>query len=285
MMQILVFSPLYPKFSIILISCAALLPELCRGGAGGSSSSGERRDPRAGRVYFPRERNSGETSGNADHRRGGEIALQLAQLYDYMLRRLHDANLRQADEPLAEVLSLLATLTEAWDGVIEALRPPPAPGKKRGPGLAPTVRLWPWPNTPGVSEFEPEAGPGNSAARLLLGCEALGDERCESDPALLGQHGAKLLLRQTGGATGGRIPTGAEPATVFAGHGKYLGEQIASNCWDAWRILSELFASPPVRFESACRTSSLSPKSFIAPPLDWFGPLDHLQLRIQGAGG
>ena len=59
-----------------------------------------------------------------DHSRGGEIALQLARLYDYMLRRLNEANLRQTDEPLAEVLALLSTLTEAWDGVIEALRPP-----------------------------------------------------------------------------------------------------------------------------------------------------------------
>src|ERR1017187_4829744 len=45
-----------------------------------------------------------------DHERGGEISRRLAALYDYMLRRLTEANFRQSDEPLAEVLSLLATL-------------------------------------------------------------------------------------------------------------------------------------------------------------------------------
>jgi len=64
-----------------------------------------------------------------DRQQGGEIALNLARLYDYMLRRLNEANLRQADEPLSEVLNLLATLTEAWDGVIEQLRPVAPPVK------------------------------------------------------------------------------------------------------------------------------------------------------------
>jgi flagellar protein FliS len=49
--------------------------------------------------------------------RGGEIALRLADLYDYMQRRLLEANLEQADGPLAEVLGLLSTLSEAWDGI------------------------------------------------------------------------------------------------------------------------------------------------------------------------
>jgi flagellar protein FliS len=52
-----------------------------------------------------------------DCERGGEIASRLAELYDYMHRKLIEANMRQADAPLAEVLGLLATLTEAWEGV------------------------------------------------------------------------------------------------------------------------------------------------------------------------
>jgi flagellar protein FliS len=90
-----------------------------------------------------------ELAATLDHRRGGEIALQLARLYDYMLRRLNEANLRQADEPLGEVLALLATLTEAWDGVIEALRPAVTPVKETwtghrsyGPALAMAERSW-----------------------------------------------------------------------------------------------------------------------------------------------
>jgi flagellar protein FliS len=52
-----------------------------------------------------------------DHEHGGEISQRLAQLYDYMLRRLTEANFQQSDAPLAEVLGLLSTLGEAWDGL------------------------------------------------------------------------------------------------------------------------------------------------------------------------
>ena len=49
-----------------------------------------------------------------DRNAGGELAGRLGSLYDYMRRRLLEANFRQADEPLGEVLGLLATLAEAW---------------------------------------------------------------------------------------------------------------------------------------------------------------------------
>jgi flagellar protein FliS len=58
-----------------------------------------------------------------DRERGGEIGERLALLYDYMQRRLIEANCRQEDAPLAEVLSLLATLGEAWEGVQQQTRP------------------------------------------------------------------------------------------------------------------------------------------------------------------
>ena len=63
-----------------------------------------------------------------DRDRGGEIAARLAQLYDYMLGRLLEANMQQTDAPLAEVLALLATLGEAWQGVC----PPPAEAPPAG---------------------------------------------------------------------------------------------------------------------------------------------------------
>jgi len=62
-----------------------------------------------------------------DHERGGEISRRLAALYQYMLTRLHEANFQQRDEPLAEVLSLLATLAEGWEGVRPAAKPEPVP--------------------------------------------------------------------------------------------------------------------------------------------------------------
>ena len=65
-----------------------------------------------------------ELIGSLDRQRGGEIAERLAQLYDYMQRRLLDAHLQQADEPLVEVLGLLMTLGEAWAGVQAQARPP-----------------------------------------------------------------------------------------------------------------------------------------------------------------
>ncbi|MGA2038089.1 MAG: flagellar export chaperone FliS [Bryobacteraceae bacterium] len=60
-----------------------------------------------------------------DHERGGELSRRLAALYDYMLHRLTEANFRQRDEPLAEVLSLLATLAEGWEGVRPVPKPEP----------------------------------------------------------------------------------------------------------------------------------------------------------------
>src|SRR5271170_3550294 len=51
-----------------------------------------------------------ELSGSLDHARGGALSRNLVELYDYMQRRLLEANARQKAEPLAEVESLLATL-------------------------------------------------------------------------------------------------------------------------------------------------------------------------------
>ncbi len=50
-----------------------------------------------------------------------ELSGQLGGLYVYMQNRLFEANVLQADEPLAEVLSLLVTLSEAWSGAAAAL--------------------------------------------------------------------------------------------------------------------------------------------------------------------
>jgi flagellar protein FliS len=58
-----------------------------------------------------------ELERSLDFERGGEISQRLGLLYDYMQRRLIEANCRQADSPLAEVLVLLATLSEGWDGI------------------------------------------------------------------------------------------------------------------------------------------------------------------------
>jgi flagellar secretion chaperone FliS len=68
-----------------------------------------------------------ELNSVLDHARAGDISQRLAQLYDYMQRRLLEANMRQEDASLAEVLGLLVTLSEAWAGVQGGAQPPAAP--------------------------------------------------------------------------------------------------------------------------------------------------------------
>jgi flagellar secretion chaperone FliS len=49
-----------------------------------------------------------------DKRVGGELAQNLSSLYDYMVMRLVDANLKNDITVLDEVARLLTELTEAW---------------------------------------------------------------------------------------------------------------------------------------------------------------------------
>jgi flagellar secretion chaperone FliS len=58
-----------------------------------------------------------QLSGTLDHARGGALSRSLAELYDYMQRRLLEANQRQKAEPLVEVAKLLDTLLEGWDQI------------------------------------------------------------------------------------------------------------------------------------------------------------------------
>ncbi|MBZ5591175.1 MAG: flagellar export chaperone FliS [Acidobacteriia bacterium] len=76
----------------------------------------------------------GELTVSLDHDRAPEVSRRLAELYDYMQRRLLAANFEQADAPLAEVLSLLETLAEVWNQV-------PAP-KPSTTATAPIARAW-----------------------------------------------------------------------------------------------------------------------------------------------
>jgi flagellar secretion chaperone FliS len=58
-----------------------------------------------------------ELTVSLDRKAGGEYAERLADLYGYMTGQLMEANFRQREEPLTEVLGLLATLIENWEGV------------------------------------------------------------------------------------------------------------------------------------------------------------------------
>jgi flagellar secretion chaperone FliS len=77
-----------------------------------------------------------ELECSLDRERGGEISQRLAQLYDYMQRRLIEANFQQADGPLAEVLSLLSTLAEGWEGIKRSAQPEAASGSAWAPAAS-----------------------------------------------------------------------------------------------------------------------------------------------------
>lgn len=65
-----------------------------------------------------------ELTVSLDRKLGGEYAERLADLYGYMMRKLTEANFRQSEELLAEVLGLLTTLLEGWEGMQSQLQPP-----------------------------------------------------------------------------------------------------------------------------------------------------------------
>lgn len=52
-----------------------------------------------------------------DMRVGGELAQNLSSLYDYMVRRLVDANLKNDISVLDEVTRLLTEIAGAWDSI------------------------------------------------------------------------------------------------------------------------------------------------------------------------
>jgi flagellar protein FliS len=58
-----------------------------------------------------------------------ELSNRLGGLYVYMQSRLLEANMKQIDAPLADVLGLLNTLAEAWEGVAEATAQPEPPAR------------------------------------------------------------------------------------------------------------------------------------------------------------
>ncbi len=54
-----------------------------------------------------------------DMAQGGELAQNLDNLYEYMIRRLSDANLTNTLEPLDEVATLLRDVKSGWDAIAQ----------------------------------------------------------------------------------------------------------------------------------------------------------------------
>ena len=51
--------------------------------------------------------------------KGGEISANLSALYEYIERKLFEANLNNSIEILDEVIHLVKTVKEGWDGIRE----------------------------------------------------------------------------------------------------------------------------------------------------------------------
>lgn len=64
-----------------------------------------------------------------DMERGGELAVNLRGLYDYCVARLTEANLRNDDAALADVVRIIEPLVEGWRGIAGAA---PAEAPARG---------------------------------------------------------------------------------------------------------------------------------------------------------
>jgi flagellar protein FliS len=55
-----------------------------------------------------------ELAFSLDHSKAPEFCRNLVELYDYMLRRLIEANAKQIEAPLVEIENLLGGILEAW---------------------------------------------------------------------------------------------------------------------------------------------------------------------------
>jgi flagellar protein FliS len=58
-----------------------------------------------------------ELAQSMDLTKGGEVAANLMELYDYILRRVHIANAKADDTAYAETIGLLSTVLEGWQVV------------------------------------------------------------------------------------------------------------------------------------------------------------------------
>ncbi|SEL55079.1 flagellar export chaperone FliS [Ectothiorhodospira marina] len=68
----------------------------------------------------------GGLRGGLDLNKGGEVAANLDNLYDYMQRRLVTANARDDASIIDEVLSLLTEIREAWKAIPPEVRKDPS---------------------------------------------------------------------------------------------------------------------------------------------------------------
>ncbi len=77
-----------------------------------------------------------ELNATLDHEIGGEIAANLASLYDFMMREIPRANARNDAAILVPVISILRELREAWVEAAEIVRKERSNSSAANPSVA-----------------------------------------------------------------------------------------------------------------------------------------------------
>ncbi len=63
-----------------------------------------------------------ELLSSLDREIGGDLARNLAALYGFMMDQLMSAHLRNESKPIEDVIRLLSTLKEGWEGAVAQAR-------------------------------------------------------------------------------------------------------------------------------------------------------------------
>lgn len=64
----------------------------------------------------------GELQDSLDMEKGGQISINLFNLYIYMLKQVTQANMTNTTEPLTEVGILISEIKSGWDGIPADIR-------------------------------------------------------------------------------------------------------------------------------------------------------------------
>jgi flagellar secretion chaperone FliS len=64
----------------------------------------------------------GELQDSLDMEKGGEISINLYNLYAYMITQVSQANIKNSPEPLTEVIALISEIKSGWDGIPQDIR-------------------------------------------------------------------------------------------------------------------------------------------------------------------
>ena len=101
----------------------------------------ERDDPKTAHTNLVRAQDIVvELLGSLNREAGGEIATQLASVYDYCFRRLVTANVKKDPDPAREVIGILRDLGTAWQEIALQQRQAQSQGKAAAFGAAPVSR-------------------------------------------------------------------------------------------------------------------------------------------------